>query len=117
MTTTLFFNRFPKLYYSLISQLIKPFSFINQISHKFPIDFVINKLTSQTSAPLATDIRRNLNADEIIKACSILLIKRTFQPSLLRRKRKHGFLSRAKTRNGNKILVRRRLKKRRHLCA
>lgn len=47
----------------------------------------------------------------------ILFLKRTFQPSLLRRKRKHGFLVRAATNNGNKTLNRRRTKKRRYICA
>lgn len=47
----------------------------------------------------------------------ILYIKRTFQPSLLRRKRKHGFLVRARTNNGNKTLTHRRTKKRRYICA
>ncbi|GAB5036376.1 50s ribosomal protein l34 [Nannochloropsis oceanica] len=40
------------------------------------------------------------------------LIKRTYQPSLLRRKRAHGFLSRLKNRDGRKILARRRAKNR-----
>ncbi|TFJ83789.1 hypothetical protein NSK_004891 [Nannochloropsis salina CCMP1776] len=40
------------------------------------------------------------------------LIKRTFQPSVLRRKRTHGFLNRLKTRDGRKILARRRAKHR-----
>ena len=43
--------------------------------------------------------------------------KRTFQPSLIRRKRKHGFLARVRTAGGRKVLNRRRLKKRRNLCA
>lgn len=47
----------------------------------------------------------------------ILFIKRTFQPSLLRRKRKHGFLARKATKDGIKVLNRRRLKKRKSLCA
>jgi large subunit ribosomal protein L34 len=47
----------------------------------------------------------------------IWLIKRTFQPSLLRRKRKHGFLARHATKDGRKILVRRNLKNRSRLCA
>lgn len=46
----------------------------------------------------------------------ILFVKRTFQPSILRRKRKHGFLARAATRHGQDILNRRRFKKRTNLC-
>ena len=47
----------------------------------------------------------------------IMNIKRTFQPSLLRRKRKHGFLARIETKDGRHILNRRRAKGRRQLCA
>jgi len=47
----------------------------------------------------------------------IRAIKRTFQPSLIRRKRKHGFLVRLKDRNGRRILKRRRLKGRKQLAA
>ena len=43
--------------------------------------------------------------------------KRTFQPSLIRRKRKHGFLKRVRTSSGRKILNARRRKGRRNLCA
>lgn len=39
-------------------------------------------------------------------------IKRTYQPSVLKRKRAHGFLSRLKNRDGRKLLGRRRLKHR-----
>jgi large subunit ribosomal protein L34 len=47
----------------------------------------------------------------------ILFLKRTFQPSLIRRKRKHGFLARAETKDGRKILNNRRRKGRKNLCA
>ncbi len=47
---------------------------------------------------------------------AILLIKRTFQPSLIRRKRKHGFLKRIATKDGRAILNHRRSKGRKSLC-
>lgn len=47
----------------------------------------------------------------------LMLLKRTFQPSLIRRKRKHGFLARNATKDGRKILNNRRMKGRRSLCA
>eukprot|EP01091_Cochliopodium_minus_P014607 TRINITY_DN4990_c0_g2_i1.p1 TRINITY_DN4990_c0_g2~~TRINITY_DN4990_c0_g2_i1.p1 ORF type:complete len:142 (+),score=43.01 TRINITY_DN4990_c0_g2_i1:1-426(+) len=40
-------------------------------------------------------------------------LKRTYQPKTLRKKRKHGFLSRVKSRNGRKVLER-RVRKGRH---
>lgn len=48
-------------------------------------------------------------------ADGLLFLKRTFQPSLIRMKRKHGFLARLRSRNGLKILARRRAKGRARL--
>ena len=46
---------------------------------------------------------------------AIMFIKRTWQPSLVKRKRKHGFLERQKSVGGKKILKRRMKKNRKRL--
>ena len=47
----------------------------------------------------------------------LMLVKRTFRPNVLKRKRVHGFLARLADRHGRKVLARRREKGRKILSA
>lgn len=71
---------------------------------------------------LQSELSTKIDAESFsfIRACYQMLgiwwIKRTFQPSLCRQKRKHGFLARIRTKDGRRVLSRRKSKGRTRLC-
>ncbi|KAI2503480.1 50S ribosomal protein L34 [Fragilaria crotonensis] len=71
-------------------------------------------ITATPSSTTATTVSTWL--DSLISSAAIWLIKRTFQPSILRKRRKTGLLKRSKSVGGRRVLARRRAKGRARLA-
>ena len=70
--------------------------------------------TMAASHGIWTQIGLGTFVDELLGQ-ALVFIKRQYQPSTVRRKRKFGFLKKVRSRNGRKMLMRRFRKGRKHL--
>jgi len=80
----------------------------------------LNVLNVNVPAPTQDSLIPSVNeiqCPENLPLDGMFAIKRTYQPSVLRRKRKHGFLKRLRTVSGRRTLKDRKQKKRSRLSA
>lgn len=75
-----------------------------------PLEFVVADMFDTLQTPTPQIAPATEESDVINEEGGMLAVKRTFQPSLKKRKRTHGFLKRNNTADGRAIMGRRREK-------
>jgi large subunit ribosomal protein L34 len=83
-------------------------SLLTQTNNELRQNFVFSTFYQKQLQLFQTDIQANLQ--NIWENLSTWLIKRTYQPSIIRKRRKTGFLKRQKSVGGRRVLARRRAK-------
>lgn len=81
---------------------------LTQTNNELRQNFVFSTFYQKQLQLFQTDIQANLQ--NIWENLSTWLIKRTYQPSIIRKRRKTGFLKRQKSVGGRRVLARRRAK-------